>query len=107
MLLIGHVIMISIIMNALHFIGMTKLTSINLRKVKVGVSRADPEEIFEGDLLEGMEGGVPEESSEITKAGVIDSRISIDLPRFGFACVHAIVSEGDNVFRLPLFYTVA
>jgi len=95
-------------MNALRFIGMTKLTSINLRKVKVGVSRADPaSKKYLREILEGMKGGVPEESSEITKAGVIDSRISIALPRFGFACVRAIVSEGNNVFRLSLFYTIA
>jgi len=68
-------------MNAPRFIGITKLTSINLRKVKVGVSRTDfASKKYSREILEGMKGGVPEESSEITKAGVIDSRISIDLP---------------------------
>lgn len=38
-----------------------------------------------GRLYRGMAGGAPEESSEITKAGVIDGHFSIDLPRFGFA----------------------
>lgn len=49
-------------------------------------------------------GGTPEESSEITKAGVIDGRFSIDLPEVRLAPFRNVratdVSERDNLFSV-------
>lgn len=49
-------------------------------------------------------GGTPEESSEITKAGVIDGRFSIDLPEVRLVPLRNVratdVSEWDNLFSV-------
>lgn len=49
-------------------------------------------------------GGTPEESSEITKAGVIDGHFSIDLPEVRLALLRNVratdVSEWDNLFSV-------
>lgn len=96
----------SVMMIVLYFIGMTKPTSINLRKVKVGVSRADsaPKK-YSGRPFRG-EREAPEESSEITKASVIDPFLDWSSPvRIRSSAKRACrcFGGGQFVFRLHVF----
>lgn len=59
-------------------------------------------------LARDRRGGTPEESSEITKAGVIDGHFSIDLPEVRLAPLRNVratdVSEWDNLFSVYFFF---
>lgn len=93
-------------MIVLRFVQMTKANIHQFQKsMKVEDVSSVPrsEEIFgERD----RRGGTPEESSEITKAGVIDGRFSIDLPALLFPkrTCHRCIGVGQFVFRTDFFF---
>jgi len=51
-----------------------------------------------------MEGGAPEESSEITKAGIIDGCFSIDLPWFALLRSMRVIESKEDLFSVYTFF---
>lgn len=57
-----------------------------------------------GRPFRGMEGGAPEESSEITKAGIIDGLFSIHLPWFALLRSMRAIESKEDLFSVYTFF---
>lgn len=93
-----------VMMIVLRFVQMTKA---NIHQFQKSIKVEDVSSVpilSKRYLGRDRRGGTPEESSEITKAGVIDGRFSIDLPEVRPAPLRSVratdVSERDNLFSV-------
>lgn len=95
-----------VMMIVLRFVQMTKA---NIHQFQKSIKIEDALCVLSKRYLgKDHRGEIPEESSEITKASVIDGRFSIDLPEVRPAPLRNVratdVSEWDNLFSVQTFF---